>query len=171
MRDLAEMIGPHRSRGRGAALQSRLVRAIEPYARCHLACVVYSPRLECYPAAGSRSSGGCCCSPPCPPESSPIPIPGTVAADLLRRSGGPPLTLSLGLDGALLVAFAQDALEDRRAVGARMHRDHRARRRWRSAFLVFAKRALPVRWRAEWIDLGAVEGAGTMQGGVNADGL
>jgi len=43
LRDLAEMIGPHRSRGRGAALQSRLVRAIEPYARCHRACVVFYP--------------------------------------------------------------------------------------------------------------------------------
>jgi len=29
----------------GFALQSRLVRAIEPYARCHLACVEVTPSL------------------------------------------------------------------------------------------------------------------------------
>ena len=42
---LGGLIDPATIPGRGAALQSRLVRAIEPYARSHSACVAYTPSI------------------------------------------------------------------------------------------------------------------------------
>jgi len=58
-----------------------------------------------------------------------LPIPGAIVGDLLRRSGGSPAPLPYALDGAPLVGIIEDALEDCRGVGGRMHCDHRSGRR------------------------------------------
>ena len=66
-----------------------------------------------------------------------------IAGDLVGRSGGPPFSLAVALEGAPAVILTEDAAQDRRAVGARMHRDHRSRRRsWRLAL----PKARPAAW-------------------------